>query len=1213
MKSTLKKTLLAAFCAALLVCALLALGACSPAEQLPDGSQTANTAGDGSTVATGVCEDGLTWTVYSDGLLRLSGTPSNGKMFEYAQYDEEPAWKAYTDQITCLELSDGITSVSAEAFSGMKKLIWIQFGSGVQQIGDSAFRNCTNLRRVILPASVTTVKANAFNGCYRLYELEMDGVTSVGDAAFANCVSLLSVKIPDTLENKSVAADAFSGCERICEVITPLTNVVVGSAGFGGVAKNALEVHNAASKLNKTTDGFIFWSSRLVGYNGNATAVTIPDEATAIGPYAFYANTAVESITMGAQVTSIGQSAFAKCENLATMTIGAKVNTIGEDIFAGCWNLTDLTFNPANCKNCPENLFRDASRLTNVTLGADMKIVPAGLFRNCTGLKTITLPDNVTEIGARAFENCSSLTEVGTGSQIKKIGESAFRNCIGLKAFDLAKLESVTTVGNYAFAGCRSLVTADLSTVEDVGISAFNGCTSLTGVVIGLNTGLTKDNIFRGCQKLVDVVCNKPSLKLNLKPGNSSYGFVAAYTSFPIGSGESRLKQDANGFLFFTNGSDNYLVGYMGSAKNLVLPAQYNNTSYEVYDHAFDGNLFVESITVSAGVTEIGNAAFANCSALTTVNMAQSGAASIGENAFKDCAKLQNVTMNQTLTSIASHAFSGCTNLGRIAIPASVTNLGEYVFEKSGVTSVNLGSGVTELPAYLFSGCKSLSDVVFAAGITKIGEGTFAGCSGLDTLNLPTSLLEIDKYAFYRCDGLRTLVLPDNLISIGEEAFLGCKRLYSLTVGASVADIGERAFDNCATLVEVIDKSSLALSTDNAGPGLITNRAVTVHTGASVAGTDGSYVYLVLGDKTYLAAYTGNDTVLTLPATLNGASYGIFRYAFYQSKVTEVTIPSGVASIGGSAFKNSALQKVSVPGTVSAIGDEAFSGTPLTSLTLAKGVKTIGTAAFKGCAELREVQLPDSVTTVGVSAFRGCKKLSSVSFGTSPESSRLTTIGAYAFDDCYSLMSITLPKYLTSLGNDWCSDCPKMVEIINLSNITLTKPTAVNQTPWLQNVLNIKTSAASSYISTDSDGFVFYNDKISKKYLIGYVGEKTELELPSRFKGDAYEIYKYAFYGRDDITSIRFSDGVSAIGDCAMTGCTALTSIYMPANLAGNAKVGADVLRDCSANLMVVCGYESAAEIPTSWAAGWNNYSDDKVYDVFYGYTYEQYLTLIGK
>ena len=118
------------------------------------------------------------------------------------------------------------------------------------------------------------------------------------------------------------------------------------------------------------------------------------------------------------------------------------------------------------------------------------------------------------------------------------------------------------------------------------------------------------------------------------------------------------------------------------------------NFTYEVsndkatitsFSDSFSGNLSIPSTLGGHRVTKIGEGAFFECSALTSVEIPAS------------------------VTKIDWGAFYGCSSLTSVEIPASVTSIGSMAF----------------------SGCSSLTSVVIPKGVTKIGEGVFLFCSDL--------------------------------------------------------------------------------------------------------------------------------------------------------------------------------------------------------------------------------------------------------------------------------------------------------------------------------------------------------------------------------------------------------------------------------------------------------------------------------------------------
>ena len=129
----------------------------------------------------------------------------------------------------------------------------------------------------------------------------------------------------------------------------------------------------------------------------------------------------------------------------------------------------------------------------------------------------------------------------------------------------------------------------------------------------------------------------------------------------------------------------------------------------------------------------------------------------------------------------------------------------------------------------------------------------------------------------------------------------------------------------------------------------------------------------------------------------------------YQNKVTHITIPEGVTTIGNGAFNCChGLTHLTFPDGLTTIDDFAFLRcTGLTSVSFPNGLTTIGNQAFDGCTGLTSIYFPDGLTTIEDCAFLGCTGLTSVSF---PDG--LTTIGLGAFTGCTGLQYIIIPQSL---------------------------------------------------------------------------------------------------------------------------------------------------------------------------------------------------------
>ena len=199
----------------------------------------------------------------------------------------------------------------------------------------------------------------------------------------------------------------------------------------------------------------------------------------------------------------------------------------------------------------------------------------------------------------------------------------------------------------------------------------------------------------------------------------------------------------------------------------------------------------------------IGKCAFKGCSGLTSLTL-PAGITEIGDEAFEYCSGLTSLTLPDGITEIGSSAFFGCSGLTSLTLPAGITEISSYAFSScSGLTSLTLPAGITSIGDDAFYGCSGLTSLNLPAGITTIGGSAFEGCSRLTSLNLPAGITSIGDDAFYGCSGLTSLTIPDGVTKIGKYAFSNCSYLTSLTIPSSVNSLGDYAFKNCSSLQSV--------------------------------------------------------------------------------------------------------------------------------------------------------------------------------------------------------------------------------------------------------------------------------------------------------------------------------------------------------------------------------------------------------------------------
>ena len=104
---------------------------------------------------------------------------------------------------------------------------------------------------------------------------------------------------------------------------------------------------------------------------------------------------------------------------------------------------------------------------------------------------------------------------------------------------------------------------------------------------------------------------------------------------------------------------------------NLVITGTGVMDDWDFSDVRWGGN-DVHTVTISEGVTSIGDYAFMDGYELTSVTIPDS-VTSIGSSAFLCCTSLETIAIPGTVTSIGSSAFAGCQSLESIDIPSSLT------------------------------------------------------------------------------------------------------------------------------------------------------------------------------------------------------------------------------------------------------------------------------------------------------------------------------------------------------------------------------------------------------------------------------------------------------------------------------------------------------------------------------------------------------------
>ena len=427
----------------------------------------------------------------------------------------------------------------------------------------------------------------------------------------------------------------------------------------------------------------------------------------------------------------------------------------------------------------------------------------------------------------------------------------------------------------------------------------------------------------------------------------------------------------------------------------LFIPSSVTNNgqSYSVKSigyNAFSSYDYLQSVTISNGVTSIGAYAFYCCRKLETVSIPAS-VTNIGDDAFSDCG-LTSVVLSSNLTNIGSGAFCRC-NLTDLTIPGGVTSIGDYAFSQcEKLTSMTIQNGVTSISNNAFYGCSSLSSVTIPNSVTSIGISAFQNCSSLSSVTIPSSVVSIGKLAFDTCSGLSSVSISEGVADIGVCAFFQCGSLTNIAFPQSLSSIGDYAFGYSGLTSVTI-------------PSNVTNIGLKPFEGcnnmSSMKVDENNAIYDSRDDCNAIIE-TSTDVLI--------------------SGCMSTTIPTSVRSIGlGAFYECDYLANVVIPENITSIGDYAFYGCDrLASVTFPEAVTSIGEYAFAYCRSLTQVTIPESVTKIANGTFY-CSYLETV---TLPKS--ITSIGDYAFAGCSNLWSLvmlrTTPCQLSA--NAFSERCP---------------------------------------------------------------------------------------------------------------------------------------------------------------------------------------------
>lgn len=569
-------------------------------------------------------------------------------------------------------------------------------------IGTEELKNNAKIKAVLIPARVTAIGDNVFEGCDNIekvyYTAGEDGWQEV-DKGTGNDVLTNAVLFPNAQQSGDNVIYRYADADS--------KNLLISGCGL----MPEYTASNSPWRNNKTVE-----------------TVTFEDRLTSVGSNTFNGCTSIKSVDLSDGITVIGAGAFYNCSGMNEITIPAGVAEIKADAFMGCTSLNEIYYMgtaaqwrqlmsntaagndvlSANGVDIHYNVKRLGDLKWWIAEGDILEIAGSGNIPDFTDeapapwgtdIKGVIIPSTVKGIGNNAFAGCENLTKV-------------YYKADGVSYEDLSKGE-----GNDALASAAVYYNA----VREGNI-VWTYSSDKNAVLTISGAGAIKDYTGKNAQN-TDYT---PSWSRHAAEAKK---VVIEDTVTTVGTASFK------GFTALTD---------------LVLP----DGMKEIHTSAFEGCTALTNATLPSTVDHIAENAFKNTAILALT--IPEGMESISSGAFEGCTKLVDIKLPATLTQIDANAFKGCTALMSLVIPDTVAVVGDEAFaECKSLQSVNIPDSATTIGTAAFKNCGALMKIILPAGVENLAADVFSGCKSLEKVIVPENTRGIGNNAFAGCDALK--------------------------------------------------------------------------------------------------------------------------------------------------------------------------------------------------------------------------------------------------------------------------------------------------------------------------------------------------------------------------------------------------------------------------------------------------------------------------
>lgn len=789
------------------------------------------------------------------------------------------------DTITSLTLPETVLELRSNAVSSCEKLTSVTLPQSLVVINRMNFFSCNALSEVTIPASVRYIGDTSFRFCDALRKITFEGVCPAIDM---DCFSVLPddavAYVPDDQLEAYTAAFENAG-----------STVSVQPSG-----KNAVLVENNGY----VEDEFDFDASTgtITSYNGYATYLAIPETiggapVKAIGPEAFARHAYLAFLELPEGLESIGDSAFYNCETLGRVRFPSTLKTIGSNAFYNAYKSSVLEL--TSVESIGDYAFYFAGLKGSLELPEGLKSIGENAFEACTNMgANLYLPSTLESIGSNAFKGDYNIQYIVLESPTAPmLGENVFAGCDYLYDIDLNAHGTRQEMQQWqAYVDALGLPCRVWRAQDPTAQSPEKGAyqyenrvlTEYTGTktrihphltvskepVVGLGDGVFKDSqtieyfsvahndefTTIGAESFMNSSLREVDLFDSVTTiGARAFANCAQLETLTLPDSLTTIGEGAldglTGLKKLVIKCDPALIP-AGAFANMPNLSEVTVESGAIPAHMFEGS-GVTALTLGAGVTEIGEKAFAdtalNAAELTNVTAIGAGAfegsalervrlsasASVGERAFANT-KLKQLVI-PTVGSFPLSAVEGTSAELRLPTDATDNQLAAWnetlkrpwydPMLREGETSKFVKMPFKPTPAENFefnpeTGLISAYigtdvDVVVPReidGVTVVGfanYNAFHSCQDytdssvetnqtewvhLRTLVLPETIKELPGMMLAYCQQLETFVCYAPLESTGGNQFMLCRSLNNVIFVNGVREIDNYAFDSAGPL-----------------------------------------------------------------------------------------------------------------------------------------------------------------------------------------------------------------------------------------------------------------------------------------------------------------------------------------------------------------------------------------------------------------------------